>query len=97
MGFTYILLTLAIFLPIPLLVYGFMGFRPGRGELLGGLLFMTTEILWFGLAQARGCINYDATRVLSVRWLNLLPGDIVMMAVIYFNCIAIHRLLGKLR
>lgn len=95
MNWVYLALVVGVFAPLPLFLYGTGRLKPGAGEWVGLVLFVTIEFLWFALAQRHGAILYDARRVLPVRLLGVYPEDVLLMALAYLNCVAIYRKVGK--
>lgn len=91
MPWFYIIIILLIFIPIPILFYGVKRNKIGTGEILGGLLFLTYEILWYSLVQSEDAVSYDLNKVLPYQLLNLFPGDYLLIALVYLNGVSIHR------
>lgn len=94
MSYLYLTLVLVVFTPVPLFLYGTGRLKPGAGEWVGLVLFVTIEFLWFALAQAHGSILYDTRRTLPVRLLDVYPEDVLHMVLVYLNCVAIYRKVG---
>ncbi len=67
----------------------------GSGDILGLILFMTVEILWYSLVQSGEAVVYDTSKTLLFGFLNLFPGDYILIALVYLNVISIHRWMSR--
>ncbi|MDP3063200.1 MAG: hypothetical protein Q8O40_08340, partial [Chloroflexota bacterium] len=88
MNWLYLALVIGVLGPIPLFLYGTGRLKPGVGEWVGLVLFVTIEFSWYALAQAHGSILYDVRRVLPVQLLRVYPEEVLLMALAYLNCVA---------